>query len=171
MNKKCTEPNAPVCSRRATGLARRKDSHLGASGSDLLNSRVLIYKRTHPGDPDANGQFGIYDCMGRVRDYSFGAVIGIGGISREPRSHGINGKINWIGVGPFTVRTTRRGNRVVKFRRSRFRLFEENGEDLSVKAPTLAKRMYAKHAPRFLLASFSKSELREIKRIVAIVKD
>jgi hypothetical protein len=32
--------------------------------------RTLIYKRTHTGDPDANGCFGIYDCMGRVRALS-----------------------------------------------------------------------------------------------------
>ena len=38
--------------------------------------RTLIYKRTHPGDPDAKGRFGIYDCMGRVRAWDFEAVIG-----------------------------------------------------------------------------------------------
>jgi hypothetical protein len=30
--------------------------------------RVLVYKRTHNGDPDASGCFGAYDCIGTVRD-------------------------------------------------------------------------------------------------------
>jgi len=42
--------------------------------------RILIYKRTHTGDPDLKGRFGIHDCMGRVRDYDYDAVIGVGGI-------------------------------------------------------------------------------------------
>ena len=33
--------------------------------------RTLIYKRTHPGDPDVDGLFGIHDCMGQVRAWSF----------------------------------------------------------------------------------------------------
>jgi hypothetical protein len=37
--------------------------------------RTLIYKRTHTGDPDASGCFGIFDCMGRVRALDFDAVI------------------------------------------------------------------------------------------------
>ena len=41
--------------------------------------RTLIYKRTHPGDPDEKGRFGICDCMGRVRAWDFEAVIGVGG--------------------------------------------------------------------------------------------
>jgi len=51
--------------------------------------RTLIYKRTHTGDPDANGCFGIYDCMGRVRALDFDAVIGIGGIGSEAQWAGI----------------------------------------------------------------------------------
>jgi hypothetical protein len=47
--------------------------------------RTLIYKRTHPGDPDTTGRFGVCDCMGRVRTWDFEAVIGVGGLSHEPR--------------------------------------------------------------------------------------
>lgn len=57
--------------------------------------RTLIYKRTHHGDPDETGQFGIHDCMGRVRTWDFDAVIGVGGQGPEPRSHGLDGKVNW----------------------------------------------------------------------------
>jgi hypothetical protein len=42
--------------------------------------RILVYKRTHNGDPDQNGCFGAEDCMGMVRERHFDAVIGIGGI-------------------------------------------------------------------------------------------
>lgn len=61
--------------------------------------RTLIYKRTHTGDPDASGCFGICDCMGRVRAMDFDAVIGIGGIGSEAKGAGIAGKITWIGIG------------------------------------------------------------------------
>lgn len=33
--------------------------------------RTLIYKRTHVGDPDPGGRFGIHDCMGQVRNRDF----------------------------------------------------------------------------------------------------
>jgi hypothetical protein len=62
--------------------------------------RTLIYKRTHHGDPDPAGRFGTYDCMGRVRSWKFDAVIGVGGIGAEPVTHGLAGKVNWIGIGP-----------------------------------------------------------------------
>jgi hypothetical protein len=41
--------------------------------------RTLIYKRTHSGDSDKMGCFGIWDCMGRLRNMAFDAVIGVGG--------------------------------------------------------------------------------------------
>ena len=58
--------------------------------------RILIYKRTHTGDPDPErGIFGegpdddeVTDCMGKVRGYGFDAVIGVGGFGPEPQSQG-----------------------------------------------------------------------------------
>jgi len=47
--------------------------------------------------------------MGQVRTWRFNAVIGVGGIGAEARSHGLDGKVNWIGIGPHTVGTARRG--------------------------------------------------------------
>lgn len=91
--------------------------------------RTLIYKRTHPGDPDAEGRFGIQDCMGRVRTWGFDAVIGVGGIGAEPESHGLARKVNWIGIGPHKrVETGKRGP-VVTF--DHFLLFESDGESKS----------------------------------------
>ncbi len=62
--------------------------------------RTLVYLRTHSGDPDKGGIFGIHDCMGQVRSRYFEAVIGVGGRSAEARSWGISGKVTWIGIGP-----------------------------------------------------------------------
>ena len=62
--------------------------------------RTLIYKRTHHGDPDVSGQFGIHGCMGRVRAWDFEAVIGVGGVGPEPRSEGLDCKVNWISDRP-----------------------------------------------------------------------
>ncbi len=66
----------------------------------MVGMRILTYKRTHTGDPNASGLFGVSDCMGRVRDLNYDAVIGIGGIGAEPRSYRIDGKITWVGVSP-----------------------------------------------------------------------
>ncbi len=60
--------------------------------------RILVYKRTHNGDPDEAGVFGCNDCMGTVRDRNFDAVIGVGGISAT--SYKMDRKITWIGIRP-----------------------------------------------------------------------
>jgi len=60
--------------------------------------RILVYKRTHNGDPNENGEFGCNDCMGTVRDWDFDAVIGVGGISAS--RYKMDGKITWIGIHP-----------------------------------------------------------------------
>jgi hypothetical protein len=62
--------------------------------------RILVYKRVHNGDPGAEGIFGCNTCMGRIRGWSYDAVIGIGGISAEPQQYRIDRKINWIGIYP-----------------------------------------------------------------------
>ena len=61
---------------------------------------ILTYKRTHTGDPNAAGMFGINDCMGSVRNLLYDAVIGVGGIGAEPRDYKIDGKITWVGIYP-----------------------------------------------------------------------
>jgi len=60
--------------------------------------RILVYKRTHTGDPDLNGCFGVYDCMGSVMNLQYDAVIGVGDIGFEAQAIGISGKISWIGI-------------------------------------------------------------------------
>jgi hypothetical protein len=132
--------------------------------------RILIYKRTHKGDPDSKGRFGTSDCMGRFREYAFDAVIGIGGIGREQAIQGISRKINWIGVGAKKHFPIGVPGPLVTF--EHFILYEETGLDFCAIAPTLAARMYAKHAPRFILRdNFSEAESVEIDRVLKLAKN
>src|ERR1019366_6118854 len=78
--------------------------------ADRMNT--LVYKRTHTGDPDIAGVFGIHDCMGRVRRWGFEAVIGVGGKSPDPGDEDIALKINWIGINPNKTEFGDRGPRV-----------------------------------------------------------
>jgi len=107
-------------------------------GGNLM--RVLIYKRTHQGDPDGRGCFGIHECMGPVRAWDYDAVIGVGGIGREPQRAKIAGKVCWIGIGPLKGRVAGDGEPKVTF--DHFVLFADDAPDFRDLAPTLAARMY-----------------------------
>jgi hypothetical protein len=125
--------------------------------------RILTYKRTHVGDPDEHGRFGIYDCMGRVRNYRFDAVIGIGGIGREPKSFGIDRKINWVGINP--RRRPSPNGKGIEVTFETFLRLEEHGPLLKTLAPSLARRMYSRGA-RILLKNYSHVEHREAAAIL-----
>jgi hypothetical protein len=64
------------------------------------NLSILVYRRTHKGDPNDNGIFGIHDCMKSVRDWNYDAVIGIGGVAPWHEDREIAKKVNWIGINP-----------------------------------------------------------------------
>lgn len=62
--------------------------------------RILVYRRTHTGDPDGeHKEFGYHDCMGSVRDRDYDAVIGIGGKRPWPGDAGIKERVTWVGNG------------------------------------------------------------------------
>src|SRR5262245_49493635 len=84
-----------------------------------------VYKRTHPGDPDSLGRFGIRDCMRSVRSWPFDAVIGVGGQGAEAESHGIAWKLNWIGIGAHRTYVRGMDNPIVTF--DQFRDFGTGG--------------------------------------------
>lgn len=132
------------------------------------NTRTLVYKRTHKGDPDRKGRFGIEDCMGRIRKIAFDAVIGIGGIGSEAKTEGIGGKVNWIGIGSRKKPLIGGRGPLVTF--DHFVLFEEKGRDFRVAAPTLARRMYSRKAPRFLFDDFNGAEHGEIGCLLKMAK-
>ena len=129
--------------------------------------RVLVYKRTHIGDPDENGWFGVSDCVGAVRKRDFDAVVGIGGIGSEPRSHGIDRKLNWIGIGPRIRRWNHRGP-VLGF--EHFQYFDTSGDLFSLRAPRLARRMYWRGARHLMSDSMSDLERKEIEAIVHLAR-
>ncbi len=87
--------------------------------------------------------------MGRVREWHFEAVIGIGGIGQEPASRGIDRKIMWIGIGPVEVDVDDNDNRILAF--EHFYLRDEKGRLLRDIAPRLAKRLFKQFGPRTLL--------------------
>ena len=125
--------------------------------------RILIYKRTHNGDPDANGCFGAHDCMGSVRALSFDAVIGVGGIGGDAKANGIAGKINWIGIGPTKLYTPSKRGPEVTF--DHFLYYGTSGPDFRAAAPVLAKRIYGGNV-RVLLHGITAAEYAEAMRIV-----
>ena len=127
--------------------------------------KILIYKRTHNGDPDEEGCFGAYDCMGSVRGWNYDAAIGVGGIGQEAQRYGIDGKINWIGVEPHKKLV--KGKRGPEVTFDHFLFFGKDGENLREKAPALAHRLYD-GGSRFLFRNYSKEERKEAESIVAM---
>lgn len=126
---------------------------------------TLVYKRTHHGDPDSLGLFGIRDCMGSVRSWAFDWVIGVGGQGAEAESNDIARKLNWIGVGAHKTYVRGMDDPIVTF--DQFRDFGTGGPLLQPIAPNLARRMYEKRARA--MVDFSPMELAEIKKILAMV--
>jgi hypothetical protein len=127
--------------------------------------KILIYKRTHIGDPDKSGCFGTRDCMGKVRGYNYEAVIGVGGIGSEPKDHEINGKVNWIGINPIKINCESCRGPLVIFKQ--FIDYGKKGILLKEAAPMLAKRLYENKA-RFIIGGMSKEENNEAQNIVAL---
>ena len=93
---------------------------------------VFIYKRTHTGDPGESGVFGINDCMGKMRNGDYDAVIGIGGKTAQKE---IKYKINWIGLIPKKISSPKRKGDIVVF--ARFKLYEECGINIKDHYPNL----------------------------------
>ena len=129
--------------------------------------RVLLYKRTHTGDPDEAGRFGVANCMGRVRSWRFDAVVGVGGRGREARKHRLDGKVTWIGVGPHRHPSPRGAGDIVTF--ERFLLLDAKGPRFRQLAPHLAKRIYARNV-RVMVSGFNAAEEREVLRILDLAR-
>ena len=129
--------------------------------------RILVYKRTHNGDPDHNGCFGAHDCMGAVRALNYDAVIGIGGVGAEARSWGIDGKVNWIGIGP--QKTYAPGNRGPQVTFDHFLDFGTRGPAFPTLAPTLAERVYSRNV-RYVL-HLAGQEYAEACAVVKVAED
>lgn len=125
--------------------------------------RILTYKRTHVGDPDRAGTFGVHGCMGNVRSWEFDAVIGIGGIGNEPKSHGIAGRVTWVGRQPKKQVNASGSGLLVTF--ESFILLDTNGPLLSDIAPYLARRMYEGRV-RTLIDGYSSDEQADAEHVI-----
>lgn len=129
---------------------------------------VLIFKRTHRGDPDSNGVFGIHDCMGSVRNREYDAVIGIGGKKPWRGDEEIALRINWIGITPTKHESSKRGP-IVTF--SNFCLYDNKGPFISEIAPKLYKYMYLDAHRRIVMTTSLPSDIYdEVKEILKLAK-
>lgn len=134
---------------------------------------TLLYKRTHKGDPDKSGIFGIHDCMGQVRDYRFDAVIGVGGKSPDSGSEDIARKINWVGINPSKTAASspvwigaRRPDWSESFRGplvtfDRFVFLDEKGPDFKDFAPKLFRYMFEDQHVRLVMSRSLPRQMQE----------
>ena len=129
--------------------------------------RVLIYKRTHKGDPDETGIFGIEDCMGRVRDWNYDAVIGIGGKRPWKEDADIKQKINWVGIQPKKVKSNGRASCVVF---AHFVLFEDKGQVIETKYPNLFRHMYHSRKRFDMSRQLPEKVYEEVKEILKLAE-
>jgi hypothetical protein len=130
--------------------------------------RVLIYKMTHDGDPDPNGCFGAQDCMGRIRERDFDAVIGIGGMGREAQSYGFAGNVVWVGIGPY--KTAVRHKRGPEVRFQHFVDFGSDGPKFRQVAPKLGRRIYLSRMRHLMLNTLTKEHF-EIVHVLALAEE
>lgn len=133
--------------------------------------RVLIYKRTHTGDPWHEGVFGVNDCMGGIRNRKFDAVIGIGGVGAEPRSYGIACRLTWIGIEAHKLPRKPSGYRGSLIRFGGFLLFDKQGPLLKNIAPELAKFMYDGNRRLKMSDGLSTPMLDEIQQILKLARN
>jgi hypothetical protein len=127
---------------------------------------TLVYKMTHGGDPDSDlGFWGVEDCMGQVRGYSFDAVIGIGGRSWWKNQVSRAGDVVWIGLDPQQIAVRGKRGPVVRF--AHFRWFDEGELKFRNIAPKLHRAM---HWSRFMLYGFNEAEEEEISRLLKLAR-
>jgi hypothetical protein len=131
---------------------------------------TLIYKRTHPGDPNAQGVFGCHDCMGRVRAWDFDAVIGVGGKRPDSGHEDLARRITWVGIN--ARKTKARGLRGPLVGFARFCLWEEQGPHIRHIAPNLFRYMFVqRHVCAVLSNSLPARMQEEIQDILALAQD
>jgi hypothetical protein len=100
--------------------------------------------------------------MGRVRSWSFDAVIGVGGKSPLQGHEGIASKITWIGINPRKIE----GDSEVVLRGpllgfEYFVLWDEKGQDLITHAPHLFRYMFEDQQVRVVMSRSLCSEMQE----------
>jgi hypothetical protein len=131
----------------------------------IYKKPILIYKRTHCGDPDPEtGEFGNNDCMGQIRGWCFDAVIGVGGVGEEPQQNGIARKVTWIGVGAHKREVADKFGPLVTF--DHFLNYGKRGPLLETLAPSLAARIYERNIRSIISTSLPEKERLEAEEIL-----
>ena len=133
--------------------------------------RVLIFKRTHVDDPNPDGMFGCADCTGCFRSRSFDAVIGLGATGPEAQSHGIAGKINWIGIGAHKTPSSKYGFNKPYVTFDHFCLMNHRGPEVASIAPGIAKHMYEVNRRSIMSDSLPANLYQEVMKILNLAKD
>ena len=132
---------------------------------------TLIYKRTHRGDPDRSGTFGIPDCMGQVRHWDFDAVIGVGGKCPWHNHKDIAYRINWVGVNASKTDAPKRRWKGPLVTFERFVLYDETGPNFKKLAPKVFKYMFEDRHVRVVMSrSLSGAMQKEISKILRRAK-
>jgi hypothetical protein len=105
--------------------------------------------------------------MGTARKREFDAVVGVGGIGRKAVSNGIDGQVNWVGIGPRKRRVGGKRGPEVLF--DHFLYFGTAGPDFRALAPQLAARVYGNNV-RSIIDAMSEAERKEVERIVRLAE-
>jgi len=132
---------------------------------------TLLYKRTHRGDPNESGVWGIYNCMGSVRGWSFDAVIGIGGKSPSRGHEAIAYRVNWIGIIP--EKRTEAGFEGVLVTFQYFVLYDADGQgpELKTLAPKLFKHIFESKSWRLQKSHSLPNDIQaEITKLLTLAK-
>lgn len=127
---------------------------------------VLIYRRTHAGDPNMDGVFGCNNCMGSARGWHYDAVIGIGGKCPDTGYEKLAYKVNWIGIGP--TKTPKESKEpLVTF--EKFALWEEKGLKLIDCAPELYRYLFIEGKVPRAGKNFPERVYKEILQLLEMV--
>jgi hypothetical protein len=109
--------------------------------------------------------------MGRVREWNFDAVIGLGGKRPWPGHKDIAKRVNWIGINPSKTKAPNGNWKGPLVRFERFVLYDEKGPELKRLAPNLFKYMYEdRHVRAVLSQSLAVKIQAEVTRILELAK-
>ncbi|GEM_PF-3481185 len=106
--------------------------------------KILVYRRTHRGDPNSKGEFGCHNCMGLVRNWNYDAVIGIGGKKPDRGEEEIKEKITWVGIFP-TKTASPHGFKGPLVTFKKFILWDEKGLLVKDYYPALYEYMFVRN--------------------------
>lgn len=125
--------------------------------------RILVYKRTHVGDPDEHGRFGVEDCMHSVRGWRFDGVIGVGGIAPWKQDRNIARKVNWVGRFPKRVPNPFQVTQhpLLKFASKDVKVMEEHGPLLADVNRRFAEKFYESRCRFWVLDAGDSTRARE----------